>query len=277
MNPVWSLFPKAYRDIETKRLVALVKEVGLDTTNVIVRKGHPVNEENLADSLPRFVKDAETEGIRVTCASTMLTPDEITCAESPLKVFADCGIHEFRMGWFPKAEDDIRGAIHLAKADMDRVVEACKKYHVRAIYQVHHNTLVSSPSAAYNLVRGLPAEWVGVELDPGNQSFQGFELWHYSVGLLGEYCAWVGVKDTITWQDSAHVTDADKGWRRNFAPLSEGVTNWQKLVDALLQNSFDGTLVFMPFYDEEDDSLRTTKLKAEVTYLRDVFARQTGQ
>ena len=112
-----------------------------------------------------------------------------------------------------------------------------------------------------------------VELDPGNQSFQGFEPWDYSVGLLGEYCAWVAIKDTITWQEKSRIVDPDKGWRRTFAPNSEGVTNWKRVVEALEANNFDGTFVFMPFYDENDATARTKKLKAEVEYLKGLSGR----
>ncbi|MDR3690683.1 MAG: TIM barrel protein [Fimbriimonas sp.] len=272
MNAVWSLFPKNYRDLDVRRLAALVRETGLDTTNVVVRKGYLVDEDTLGASLPLFVEAARKEGLEVRFASTTFAADDIAGPDSPLAVFSACGIREFRMGWFHKEEEDVRGAIQRAKADMDRVAEACRKHRVKAIYQVHHNTLITSASAAYSLVKGLPAAWIGVELDPGNQSFQGFEPWHYSVGLLGEYCAWVGVKDTVTWQEKTRKGDLDKGWRRNFAPLSEGVTNWRRLAEALVQSEFDGALVFMPFYDEKDEASRTKKLKAEVKYLRGIFS-----
>ena len=274
MRAVWSLFPKLYREYSVPQLAELVREAGLDTTNVVVRKSYPVEEDTLARSLPQFIREAQSAGLRVSCASTTLTPDAICEEESPLKVLADCGIEEFRMGWFPKAEGDVGKAIQSAKADMDRVAEAAKKYRVRAIYQVHHNTLITSPSAALNLVKGLPAEWIGVELDPGNQSFQGFEPWDFSVGLLGDYCAWLAVKDTVTWQEKSKIKDPDKGWRRTFAPISEGVTNWHRVVEALSANQFDGALVFMPFYDEQDHAARTKKLKAEVEYLNGIGERR---
>jgi sugar phosphate isomerase/epimerase len=271
VNPVWSLFPKAYREMDARRLAGLVRDVGLDTTNVVIRKGYVVEEETVVTSLPRFVNEARKEGIVVNCASTTLSTEQITMLDSMLSVFADCGVREFRMGWFPKADTDIRGAIQRAKGEMDRVVEACERHRVRAIYQVHHNTLITSASAAFNLIKGLPSAWVGIELDPGNQSFQGYEPWHFAVGLLGEYCAWVGVKDTITWRDPSLKDDPDKGWRRTFAPLQEGVTNWSRLIDALDDNDFDGTLVFMPFYEENDEKARTTKLRSEVQYLRSLY------
>jgi len=276
MRAVWSLFPKAFREYSVPQLAELVRSVGLDTTNVVIRKGFPVEETTIAESLPRFQQEAANEGLKVTCASTMLTPDEIASDHGPLPVMAACGIREFRMGWFPKAETDIRSALQAAKGDMDRVAAAAAKHRIKAIYQIHHNTLITSASAAYNLVRGLPPQWIGVELDPGNQSYQGFEPWHYGAGLLDDYCSWLAVKDTVTWQENAQIGEPDKGWRRRFEPVMAGVTNWHRVLDALNAIGFDGTIVFMPFYEEQDDVRRTKKLADEVAYLRAISDSQTS-
>jgi hypothetical protein len=60
--------------------------------------------------------------------------------------------------------------------------------------------------------------------------------------------------------------DDDKGWRRNWAPLSEGVTNWKALLRALQTADFSGTFVFMAFYHDNDEAARTRVLKEEVAY-----------
>ena len=275
MKAVWSMFPKSYRHLSAGNLASLVQEVGLETSNVVIRKGFPVDEENVSRRLGPFIQEARAEGIQISCASTMFTVDDLTGPNSPLPVMAGAGISEFRMAWFPKEDNDVLGAIHRAKADMDRIAEACAENRIRAIYQIHHNTLITSPTAAYYLVRGLPAAWIGIELDPGNQSFQGYEPWHYSTGLLSEYLSWVAIKDTSTWQEKNHLGDPDKGWRRTFVPISEGVTNWHRLVDALDAHSFDGTFVFMPFYDEDNDAIRTKKLNSEVAYLKQIIASKS--
>ncbi len=274
--PVWSLFPKLYRDFGATQLADLVSASGLDTTNVVVRSGYLVEEETLAQTLPKFLGELRRTGLKVVHASTTYSSEVLAGEDSPIKLLADCGIQEFRMGWFPKAGQSARDALRKAKGEMDRVAEACAKHRIRAIYQVHHNTLITSASAAFNLVNGLPAEWIGVELDPGNQSFQGFEPWDYSVSLLGDYCAWLALKDTVTWREDSLAKEDDKGWRRNFSMLSDGVTNWVRLAEALTANSFDGTFVFMPFYDEEDERARTEKLKADVAYFRDIWNRPSA-
>ncbi|HUS90928.1 MAG TPA: TIM barrel protein, partial [Phycisphaerae bacterium] len=120
-------------------------------------------------------------------------------------------------------------------------------------------------------------EHVGVMLDPGNQNFEGYERPELSVGLLGEYLRAVGVKDTAIERDPARSGEEAKGWRRTWATLDEGETNWHALARALHAADFRGHFVWMPFYDELDPAAMTAKLQREVAYLRKVLAEVEGE
>ena len=144
------------------------------------------------------------------------------------------------------------------------------------MYQTHHDTLIPSPSAVWSLVEGLPARSIGVELDPGNQSFEGYEAWPRSVSLLRDYLVAAAVKDTKLLRRMEFAADADKGWRREWCPIDEGVTHWQDFVTALSQNNFKGIFVFMPFYDSENPARVTPILKREVAYLRQIVNAVVG-
>lgn len=268
MRPSWTLFPKLYGELPVQELAEVIRFASLDTTNVVIRKGYEVDEENLASALPLYISAAGRKGLHVTRAETTFSAELLISPASPLPILRDCGIREFRMGWFPRAGKDVRSDYQRARSFMEQVAEAAKQYGVKAVYQLHHRTLIASPTAAYGLVQQLDPRWIGVELDPGNQSFEGYEPWDYACGLLDKYVAWVGVKDTRVWQEMPHSEEAGKGWRRDFCPVYEGVTNWQDVIRALASISFTGPLVFMPFYDEDDTALRTHKLRGEVEYVR---------
>lgn len=167
---------------------------------------------------------------------------------------------------------DPRSSIAQAKAALGLMAPLCERAGVRAVYQVHHGRLVSSASAAWQLVEGLPTRWIGVELDPGNQAFEGFECWDKSAKLLGEHLAALGVKDVAVSRDLANAEAPDKGWRREWVPIYEGTNNWYDVIRALKSIDFAGTMVFMPFYDENDPASMTAKLKREVAYLREVVS-----
>lgn len=273
MNVRWSLFPKSFPHLDPHGLAGLVREVGLDTTNLVIREGYWVSPANLAAELPRFLRAMRAEGLDIRFATAGFSPEELFADDTPLALLADAGIAEFRMGYFSDDKrTDPRGALHRARTAMERLAALCERRGIRAVYQVHHNTLVPGPSAAYALVRGLPCRFVGVELDAGNQSHEGFENWGVASRLLGEYLVALGVKDSCLVRDPARAGEPSKGWRRSWCPLDEGVTNWHDVVRAFRAVGFDGTFVFMPFYDVDDPAAITPKLKREVAYLRRVVA-----
>jgi len=272
MNVTFSVFPKFYKDLGVEQLAERVREVGLDTANLVIREGYWVDPWHLARDVPRFVEAMAAAGVTVTFATTGYRPDEIVFDPTPLKILADNGITQFRMGYFRVEKDDVRTSYVVARHKLATMVDLCAEAKVRAIYQVHHGTLVPSVSAAFGLVNGLDPDGIGVMLDPGNQNFEGFERWPLAVGLLGEYLRAVGVKDTALTRDGEAAGEETKGWQRTWATVDEGETNWHDLVRALRAADFQGTFVWMPFYDGDDPDAMTAKLRREVAYLRKVIA-----
>jgi sugar phosphate isomerase/epimerase len=272
MKITFSIFPKFYRHLDVAGLAALVREVGLDATNMVIRDGYWVTMDDLAAGTGAFVKGMREEGIEVRFATAGFPFDEMIADPAPLHVLAEHGIREFRPGYFRRPEDgDVRGALDRARASFEKLAPLCERAGIRCVYQIHHKTLVSSPSGVWPLVCGLPAEAIGVMIDPGNQAFEGMEDWDRSVRLLGEHLVAVGVKD-VALARGEDRSGPRKGWRREWVPADEGVTDWHALVRALGAVDFTGTFVWMPFYDENDPDEMTGKLKREVAYLRRVVS-----
>ena len=271
---VLSLFPKFLAHLSVPQLAAAVRDVGLGTTNLVVRDGFWVSRSNFARDLPEFMRSAQKEGLKVRFATAGFSADEIIADESLVALLAEHGIREFRMDYFRyTAGDDPRRAFDEARRKMARVASVCERHNTRAVYQVHHQMLISSAWSAWELVRDLPPRAVGVELDPGNQSFEGFEAWDKSVRLLGEYFVAAGVKDSRVWRDDAQPDKPDKGWRRAWCPIDEGVTDWHDFLGACASGNFDGTFVFMPFYDSDDPPAQLAKLRREVAYFKSILAQ----
>ncbi len=272
MKATFSIFPKFYRHLGVEELAGLLREVGLDTTNLVVREGYWADPYSLARDVPAFVEAMRAAGVEVTFATAGFSPDELLFDPTPLKVFADSGITEFRMGHFRIEKGDVRTSCVVARHKLAAMVDLCAEAKVRAIYQLHHGTLFPSASAAFGLVNSLDAERLGVMIDPGNQAFEGYERWELSAGLLGEYLRAVAVKDAAISRDPARAGEPDKGWKRAWTTLEEGETNWYDLIRALHAADFQGHFIFMPFYDRDDPDEMTRKLKADVAYLRKVLA-----
>ncbi|MEI6520469.1 MAG: sugar phosphate isomerase/epimerase [bacterium] len=276
MNPTLSIFPKFFNNLSLLELAGLIRDVGLDTTNLVVRGGFWVSPENIATELPVFMRSMAAEGLQVKFATTGYSARELVLNSDPLKIMADNGIEYFRMGYF-SYDRDVHGAITGARADLSELAAKCAAAGIRGVYQVHHGTLISNASAAYMVFNGLSSKSLGVELDPGNQCYEGWENINRSINLLGDYFCAMGIKDTIMKRDTTKINTSSKGWYREFVPLNEGVIDWYEIVRALKAAGFGSHLVFMPFYDENNLPEMRRKLKIEVAYLRQVIADVMGE
>jgi len=270
----FSIFPKFFKHLDVKGLAAMVREVGLDTTNLVIRDGYWVTPGGLAKEAPAFVRAMAEEGLSVRFATAGFSAEEVVRDPAPVQVLADAGITEFRMGYFRPGKDvrDLGAAVEEARGQLEAMCPVLERIGIRAVYQVHHGTLVPGPSGIYHLVKGLPSAQVGVMLDPGNQCYEGFEQWDRSARLLGDHLVAFGVKDTAVRRYDSAACGPDKGWRREWAPCDEGVTNWYDVVRAIRGIDFRGTFVWQPFYNEKEPDVMREKLAREVAYVRRVVA-----
>lgn len=274
MNITFSIFPKFFRSLSLEQLIELTREVGLDTANLVVREGYWCEPKTLARDTARYVQAFDRAGMAVRFATAGYMLSDLVAQPDALHVLADNGIREFRMGYFRFSGQDVHQALREARTELTAIVAHCERAGIRAVYQVHHTMLISSASAAWSLVQGLPPKHVGIELDPGNQSFEGSEDGTKSVGLLGNYLTAYGIKDTRMVRDPARTGEPSKGWQREWCGLPEGEVNWHDVVRPLIRRNWAGTFVFMPFHHETDITRQRAVLKQEVAYLRDVCARE---
>ncbi|MEI7833458.1 MAG: sugar phosphate isomerase/epimerase [bacterium] len=271
MKITLSIFPKFFQHLSLPQLVEMIADVGLDTCNLVIRDGYWVSENNLATELPIFVRTMATAGFAVKFATTGYTTESLIADPSPLGILADNGIKDFRIGYFREKNGDPHSSMAEARAQLADIMPYCERYNIRAIYQVHHGTLITSSCAARQLVYGLSPKYIGIELDPGNQTFEGMENWGRAARVLGDYLVALGIKDSMITQDQTRINEPGKGWSRQWVPLDCGEINWYDVVRALRACDFAGTGVYMPFYNEDDPITMQKNLKREVAYLRQVI------
>jgi sugar phosphate isomerase/epimerase len=281
MRTQLSLFPKSLAALSVPALAALVRATGLDTCNAVLRKGYWTDPDKLAHDLPEFTTAMRGEGVEISFTETDWDPAQLLAlpkVEETLQLLHGCGIRDIRLrqtnsgGKFGGVGDVRQELSELARA-FAKLSALAERHPVRFIYQVHHKTLISSPSALWPLLRDLPPTHIGAMLDAGNQAIEGYEDWLKSARLLGSHLVAFGVKDLGYTRDPAQAAADTKGWRTEFRPITEGVTNWRQVVAALRDIDFHGTLVFMPFYREGATAATLFPLlQREVSYLRTMLA-----
>ncbi len=264
MKIKWSIFPKFSGGMQPQALAQFIRDINLDTVNLVIRKGFPVTRENMKSALPQFVKSMAEEGLKITFATAGYMPEEILADEALLAVPAESGIRAFRMGYFSWDKRRTPGeCADDARRQMEQLVPLLEKHNIKAVYQVHHGRLFTEAWSVWPLVRDLPPEYVGIMLDPGNQLHEGWQRWEPACHLLGRHLAAMGIKDGLK-STRARAFD--------WVPCGQGDIDWFEVARALKSVDFEGTFVFMPFYDPDDPAAQKAKLKDEVAYVRAVFA-----
>lgn len=266
MDVTLSLFPKFFQDLAPADLASRVRDLGLDACNAVIRDGFWCRPRHLAEDLPRFAAAMREGGVSVPFATTPYTAEELVADDTPLRVLADHGITAFRFAHLNG--EDPAATVEAARPVFAELAARCARLGLRAQYQLHHHTAVASPSMAWYLVKDCDPAGLGVMLDPGNQCHDGHEVLPRSLALLGAHLGAWGIKDARWWRDDDHAHMPDKGWRLEWCRLEHGIVNWHAVGELCHRIDFRGTMVFMPFYHQDDAAALTEALAADVAYLR---------
>ena len=265
------LFPKFFSEISMDAMMEKCATLGFDGPTLLIRDGHHVTSENIAEALPRFVKTAEDHGMEVRYAQTDVAMDNIKNEEELLRRLADAGITEFRLAHLHKRRSGIppRELADFTRRHLAEVAQTAEKTGIKAIVQIHGMMYPHNATSAYFAIKDLDPRHIGVKLDPGNNAQQeGFELWNYQIPLLGEYISVLSVKDANLFEREETDIAGGKQFTRRFVPLPEGISDYPQILSELKKINFEGPAVFMPFYNETNLPLLEENLKKELAYFR---------
>ena len=86
MQVTWSVFPKFHKHLDARGLAEFVRDIGVDTTNMVVRDGYWVTPGKLASETPKFLNAMKAEGLELHYATTGYTPAQLVKDPTPLQV-----------------------------------------------------------------------------------------------------------------------------------------------------------------------------------------------
>jgi sugar phosphate isomerase/epimerase len=155
-----------------------------------------------------------------------------------------------------------------ARRDFDGVVRAAQRHGVRALIELHMQTIMPSASAAAAFLADFDAAHVGVIHDAGNMVYEGFEAYRMGLEVLGPYLAHVHLK-SARWTRDERV-----GWHAEFAPLREGAVDVKALFDALTAVGYDDWVSFEDFSTAQPLLERT---RDNLAYAKAALAESAGE
>lgn len=152
------------------------------------------------------------------------------------------------------------------------IAERAAHHGVRALVELHHQTVVSSASAALRLLDGLDPTAVGVIHDLGNLVIEGGEDVRASLEMLGDLLAHVHVKNAA-WRIRGQREDGTTEWVHEWADLAGGQADVPAYLRVLREVGYDGWVTLEDFTAQGSLAERTA---ASLAYLR-AADRRAGQ
>ncbi len=143
------------------------------------------------------------------------------------------------------------------------VAERAAFHGVKALVELHHQTVTSSPSAALRLLDGMDPESVGVIHDLGNLIVEGGEETLAGLQLLGDYLAHVHVKNAV-WRRLPSIGE-QAVWTHEWASLRGGIADVPRYFEALRAVRYDGWVTVEDFSTDKPLAERTSD---NLAYLR---------
>lgn len=153
----------------------------------------------------------------------------------------------------------------------EEVVKLAAQHGVRALVELHFDTLLPSASAAAEFLGYFDPDCVGAIHDAGNLVLEGYERYRLGLEVLGPYLAHVHLKNA-RWQRTGTRADGSATWHASFAPLREGIVDVGELFDALRAVGYDGWISFedfstdRPLLERTRDNLEYARAVCQAVY-----------
>ncbi|MDX6282583.1 MAG: hypothetical protein QOH03_3654 [Kribbellaceae bacterium] len=188
-----------------------------------------------------------TAGLEMPVLGAYVTPKQREDAERMLAAAAalDAGQVRF-LGVSTEKGQSYREAFAAYRGDWEWLEDRARHHGVRALLELHHESLTPSASAARRLVAGLDPRYVGVLHDIGNTVIEGWEEPAHALDLLGEYLAHIHVKN-VAFHLSAVENDGTLRWEPKWVPLREGRAHLPEFFKALAATGYDGWVTVEDF------------------------------
>ena len=274
-TPQFHVFSKMFQSPVTPSVDALCElmaKAGVDGLQWTVRpKGH-VLPENVKTDLPKVVEAARRQGLKNVSICTAITTVEDPFAEEILKTAADCGITQFRPGYFfyDAKKETFHQSLNRIKAGFASLAGLAEKTGVKATDQNHSSW---GPSVfgglvwdVYECIRDLDPKYVGLEYDPMHAYFETNLSWSHGLELIAPWIGAVDLKDFHYQLSKKNGKDHAKF----MCAAGEGIVPWKEVKRLLdLHKVQVPYIIHFEYAFDQTDLLKT--VKGEVDTFKKIF------
>ncbi|MSP13714.1 MAG: sugar phosphate isomerase/epimerase [Chloroflexi bacterium] len=185
---------------------------------------------------------AAAHSLALPSLGTYIPVGDLQATENAMRFAQIAGAPQIRVSAGAIQDTTYTQSFKLARTYLAKVAELAERYHIKALIETHHRSIVPSASLAYRLVSDFDPQQIGVLYDPGNMVYEGFEAYRLGLDLLGPYLSHVHIKN-----GAFNRPVAGGVWAPQAAPLEDGVVDFPDFFAALRGVGYDGWLVVEDF------------------------------
>jgi len=223
------------------------------------------------EDVPRIKEITERAGLSMPAIGAYATCDQVEEVDRLMQGAAALGVTRIRVPVGRPGDEGYNAAFRRRREEYRTIEQLAKKHGVQALIELHHQSLISSASAAARFVEGFDPAYVGVIHDIGNMLQEGYEFDPWSLEILGDHLAHVHVKNAAP--RPAKAEDADRtDWTWGWAPMRHGVADLPRLFESLARHGYEGWVSVEDFSTEVPLRERVTD---NLAYLKEI-ADQVG-
>ncbi len=195
-----NFFTKPLHWMNYDQLAESVAKLGLDGFDLTVRpKGH-VLPENVERDLPRVVKAAQAQGLKVEMIVTEITDAEDELAEKVLKTAAQHGVKQYRMGYL---KYDLKKGIEASLSDISKTMGGLEKLNQSAgltgSYQNHYAWQPGLFGCAiwdlHRVLKDVNPQWLACQYDVRHAIAECAGSWVLGMRLIAPWIKSICLKD----------------------------------------------------------------------------------
>jgi sugar phosphate isomerase/epimerase len=218
-----------------------------------------LDTDNIADDARAAKRICDEHGLAIPVFGTYLQAELLDKVEKVMRAARDIGCPAMRVqvpGY--NGKENYNTLLDRTCGNFTQVAAMSKALGVKALVEIHMNTICPSPSATFRLVSRFDPAQVGVIFDAGNMTYEGRENWQMTLELLGPYLAHVHAKNG-SWQRKA-----DGRWQWAMARLDEGIVHWPEVLALLDKFGYGGWISAEDF----SEGVTLEKLRHDLDHLR---------
>lgn len=273
-RPQFHVFSKMFQSPVTpspEAMCDLMAAAGYDGIQWTVRKGGHATPENVRTELPRLVKLCAARGLKVESICTDITDGNSPTADTVCRVAADCGIRQFRTGYFfyDERHETFRQSMNRFGRTFAALARLGTRCGVKAVYQ-NHSTWGPAIFGGvvwdiYECIRDLHPHDIGIEFDPMHAYFETYESWRHGFARVAPWVSAIDLKDFHYRLDPKNP----KRMAKAMVAAGEGIVPWQEVRRLVCQLDVEPFYVVHFEYDFDRSDLPKT-LRQELRHFRSV-------